>query len=87
MTKAGSRFGTRLGVLGVALTATDAVIQGEWKSHHTADVTIGTILTVGAMIPGINVGVAIVGGVYFLTDLGFQAYTGESITEHLFDSK
>ncbi|MEM0940478.1 MAG: hypothetical protein AAGI25_11930 [Bacteroidota bacterium] len=85
MTRAGSKFGTRLGVAGVALTVVDASIQGEWQNHHTADVLIGSGLTIGAMIPGINVGVAIIGGVYFLTDLGVQAYSGRSITEHLFD--
>ncbi len=86
MTKLGSKFGTRLGVVGIALTVVDVSIQGEWKNHHKADIIISTGLTIGAMIPGVNVGVAILGGIYFITDLGVQISTKQSITEHLFDS-
>ena len=85
MTKAGSKFATRLGIVGVALTGVDAVIQGEWKNHHTADALIGTALTVGGFIPGINVGIAVVGGAYFIADFAWQRYSGKSITESLFD--
>lgn len=83
--KAGSKFGTRLGVLGVAITLTDASIKGKWENHHSADVAIGTLLTVGSIIPGINVGVAVVGGAYFVGDLAWQAATGKGITESIFD--
>ncbi|ELR68745.1 hypothetical protein C900_05877 [Fulvivirga imtechensis AK7] len=85
MTKAGSTFGTKLGIAGIALTGVDAAIQGEWKPHHTADAVIGAALTAGAMIPGVNVFVGIAGGVYFVSDLAWQFYSGKSITESLFD--
>jgi hypothetical protein len=32
-----------------------------------------------------NVGIAVVGVVYFAADIGVQAYSGKSITEHVFD--
>ncbi|UII34128.1 hypothetical protein LVD17_09910 [Fulvivirga ulvae] len=85
MTRVGSKFATKLGIAGVALTGVDAVIQGEWKNHHTADVLIGAALTAGGFIPGINIGIAVVGGAYFLADFGWQMYSGKSITESLFD--
>ncbi len=88
MTKAGRRVGTKLGVAGILLTGVDAAVQGQWKAHHTADAVIGGALTLPPVliaIPGVNVGVAIVGGVYFVADFGWQIYSGKSITESIFD--
>jgi hypothetical protein len=66
---------------GVAVTALDAGMKGEWQNHHTADVLIG--LSSLYLLTG-PVGWAIGGG-YFLLDVGIKSYTGKSITENLFD--
>lgn len=54
--------------------------ENPYQAHYLADVAIGIA---GLVMTG---GTAyIVGGTYFITDLGVQYYTGKSITEHLFD--
>ena len=86
--KTGTRYltaakglGKLAGFAGVAVTAFDALENGQWQNHHTADVLIG----VGSifLLSG-PVGWA-VGGGYFLLDIGVKSYTGNSITENLFD--
>lgn len=69
------------GVAGIGVTALDAGLKGQWQNHHTADVLIGLGTTF--MLSGLWGWV--VGGAYFLTDMGVKYYTGKSITENLFD--
>ena len=69
------------GVLGLGATLADAAQKGQWQNHHTADLVVGIATTFMLSGPW---GWAI-GGVYFLTDIAVQSYTGRSITENLFD--
>lgn len=86
MKVSGSKFSTRLGVAGIAVTVVDGLyFADKWENHHTADVIIGAALTGAAFIPGVNLAVGIIGGAYFLADFAWQRYSGESITESLFD--
>lgn len=66
---------------GVAVTAIDAGMKGQWQNHHTADVMIG----VGSIYLLTGPFGWIAGAGYFLLDVGIKSYTGKSITENLFD--
>ena len=92
------RLSTRLGLAGVVISAADGLLGKEgWQNHHTADVTIGLGLTgaswiastatVAALIPGLNVAIAVVGLSYFAVDLGVQIFSKDhkSVTQKLFD--
>ncbi len=64
------------------MTVYDGMSNG-WQSHHTADLLItGGFYALSASVP---VAGWIVGGAYFVADVGTQYYTGKSITENLFD--
>lgn len=78
-------FGTKIGYAGVILTPIDAAIKGQWQNHHTADMAISTAFIIAGAIPGINLGVAVIGILYYAVDLGVQVKTGKSITENLLD--
>ena len=70
-----------LGVGAIGLTAVDGLSNG-WKNHHTADAAIGAaqtfLLGSGPVGWGVSLG-------FFVTDLLVKAYSGKSITEHIFD--
>lgn len=92
------KLGTTLGLVGVAVTAIDGFTNKDgWQNHHTADVTIGLVLTgatvlastatIAAFIPGVNVAVAVIGLAYFAIDLAVQigSEDHQSITQKFFD--
>jgi RHS repeat-associated protein len=96
LTGRASRLGSKLGLLGTAISAADGMTHG-WKRHHTADVAIGLTLTgasylatsaaVSMAIPGVNVVVATVGITYFAVDLAVQILRDDhkSLTQIWFD--
>lgn len=73
--KAGVRFSNQLGYLGLGLTGMDMVINGV-NTSNTLDAAFGTISF--ARVPG-----AVVGGVYFGSNLITQGITGQSIGQHV----
>jgi hypothetical protein len=76
-------FGTKIGFAGLILTPLDAAIKDKWQNHHKADTFISSAFIAAGFIPGINLGVAIVGLTYYAVDFAFQVRTGKSITERL----
>ena len=76
--KAGTKFGNRLGYLGLGLTAADMVTNGV-NTSNTLDLTFGVVSFGG--LPG-----AIIGGVYFLGNLVTQGITGKTIGQHVDDN-
>jgi RHS repeat-associated protein len=76
-----SRIGRGLTLLSVGVTIIDGVNSG-WENHHIADIAItAAIYGTALAVPGAG---WIVGGAYFLLDMGFQEYTGKSLTQNLF---
>ncbi len=76
-------LGRATGVFGLGLTYFDGTKNG-WHNHHTADIVVGGVFFItGTIISGPYVVMA--GGIYLITDIGSQVYTGKSLTENLFD--
>lgn len=73
--KAGAKFGRRLGYVGVGLSVADMVINKP-NASNTLDATFGVISFGG--VPG-----AIIGGVYFGSNLITTGVTGKTIGEHV----
>jgi len=83
--KGSSKFGMRLGFVGLGVTTIDGFTNPNgWQNHHTADLLIqGSMLTIATFLPGAG---WVVAGGYFVSDLVFQYYhDGQSITEYYFD--
>jgi RHS repeat-associated protein len=87
MTKAGGKAGTKLGIFGLALVGTDAIIGGQWKRSHTADMVIGGTLIGAGMLGSVPIatGAAVIGGGYFIYDTYHILRTEQSLTEKWFD--
>ncbi len=76
-------LGRATGVFGLGLTYFDGTKNG-WHNHHTADLFIGG----GFMLAGVIIASSYVitaAGVYFISDIGVQYFTGECLTEYLLD--
>ncbi|GEM_PF-2724132 len=73
--KSGTRFGNRLGYLGLALTATDVAING-FNTSNTLDGFFGAVSFAG--VPG-----AAIGGTYFIGNLITHGITGKTIGQHV----
>jgi len=73
----------RLIGVGAALTVADAVVNGRWQGHNTANLAI----TAGIYLVADAIPVAgwIFAGAYFVGDMATHYYTGKSITEIVFD--
>lgn len=83
LSKVASGVGRMTGFIGIGLTIYDGENNG-WRNHHTADLFIGG----GFMLAGVIIASSYVitaAGVYFISDIGVQYFTGESLTEYLLD--
>jgi hypothetical protein len=78
------KFGSALTIVSAGATIADGLTNKDgWQNHHTADLMVtGSIYTTAASFPVVG---WVAGGVYFVIDMGVQAKTGKSITQHIFD--
>jgi hypothetical protein len=67
-------------LIGMTVTYYDGRVNNEWKNHHTADLLIGASMM---FLTG-PVG-WVIGGAYFVTDIGFQCVYKKGITEYYLD--
>jgi RHS repeat-associated protein len=71
-------LGTKLGIVGMALTGADIIWGDGLTSSNILDATFGA----AGFIPGIG---WMISGSYFIINTGVQLYSGKSIGEHLDD--
>ena len=73
--KAGTKFGRGLGVLGLAITGTDMLVNGV-NTSNSLDATMGVVAFFGPIGAGVS-------GAYFVGNLITVGITGQSIGEHI----
>lgn len=83
--KGAARVGHSLGIVGVGITVIDGISSDNWTNTHTADLSIQSALLVASFYAVPGVGWIALG--YTAADIGWQVYTGNTITQSIFEKK